>query len=226
MGMSASREASSTASPSLSADLHVSSGVSLSASVQHLEAQLRDVMVCYRGKCKAQALEPNANIVSTLQSFPHGARLQVCKESDHEENGGLLSVTSIDLSFNKITAEGAIAVFEVVASLHSVVELLMDGNRIGDAFSCMRSSPNLSSLRTLSLRTNRIRHLDRFPALPALTTLLLDGNDLGDSMKIACLAGSCPALESLSLTWCSIKNLSRACAALSNLPKLRVLAFQ
>jgi Leucine-rich repeat (LRR) protein len=118
-------------------------------------------------------------------------------------------------------------VFEVVASLHSVVELLMDGNRISDAFSRMKSSsPHLSSLRTLSLRTNRIRHLDRLPALPALTTLLLDGNDLGDSMQIACLAASCPALESLSLTWCSIKNLSRACAALSNLPKLRVLAFQ
>jgi hypothetical protein len=77
MGMSASREASREGSPSVFADLHVSSGVALAASVEHLQAQLRDVMVCYREKCKAQALEPNANIVSTLQSFPNGARLQV-----------------------------------------------------------------------------------------------------------------------------------------------------
>jgi hypothetical protein len=75
--MSASREASREGSPSVFADLHVSSGVALAASVEHLQAQLRDVMVCYREKCKAQALEPNANIVSTLQSFPNGARLQV-----------------------------------------------------------------------------------------------------------------------------------------------------
>ena len=129
-------------------------------------------------------------------------------------------------SYNKISAEGAVAVFEVVSCLGSVGELLMDGNRIGDAFACMNRATNLASLRILSLRANRIRVLDCMPFLPSLKTLLLDGNQIGDSFELNCLSNSCPSVERLSLSWCSIHNISRVCSALRGLTKLRVLALQ
>jgi hypothetical protein len=74
MGMTASRQAGCSGCEPLADS---SGGAELVASVEQLQAQLRSVLGRYEDKCKTYAVEPNRGVVAMLQSFPHGARLQV-----------------------------------------------------------------------------------------------------------------------------------------------------
>jgi len=208
--------------------------------------QLRLLLKLYSSVCDSESVVANLSIVSSIQKCIRSAHrvpdrqtlnFSECNLRDVDiilfarsiqnfqfDSCSGLHITKIDLSYNEITGEGAVALGEIISKIGTVEELLLDRNKIGEAIQKM-SPRGLESIKFLSVSGNRIRKLHALPSLPALQTLILDWNPLQNNLS-SDVFSECTSLVSLSLCSTALSNLPKAFAAISHLTNLRHLQFQ
>ncbi|EKX41632.1 hypothetical protein GUITHDRAFT_164342 [Guillardia theta CCMP2712] len=208
--------------------------------------QLRLLLQLYSTVCEGESVVANVSIVSSIQKCIRSAHrapdrqtlnFSECNLRDvdiilfarsiqnfHFDSCSELHITKIDLSYNEISGEGAVALGEIINKIGTVEELLLDRNKIGEAIQKM-SPDGLESIKFLSVSGNRIKKLQALPPMPGLQTLILDWNPLQNNLSPE-IFSECTSLVSLSLCSTALSNLPKAFAAISHLTNLRHLHFQ